>query len=64
MHIELASFTVDCKYTEWGDWSPCNEMCEQTRNRWAREVLNGNGKECDELDMTIGCFDNRVCIGK
>ena len=60
---QSSSIEVDCKYTKWNDWTPCNALCEQTRSRSVDGLPTGDSKHCDELDQSRGCIGGR-CTGK
>ncbi|CEL96695.1 unnamed protein product [Vitrella brassicaformis CCMP3155] len=48
---------VDCEY-EWGDWSDCDEKCEQKRTLKVTQEPEGKGKNCPRPD---GFQERRKC---
>ncbi len=56
---------IDCKVSEWSQWSECSGPCgagEQTRSRTILTVPANGGQECPELTESRGCtMDGASC---
>jgi len=55
---------LDCKLSEWGDWSDCTASCgvgQRQRSRDVERAAEGSGRPCsDEIEVTQPC-DLKAC---
>lgn len=56
---------IDCTYAQWSEWSPCSVSCGVGRRSRSREITREarfGGKPCDDLDDTIDCMADVLCV--
>ena len=62
---QIANFTCDCAYEDWGEWGDCTESCgdlgTKTRHRGVKWDSRNGGQECSESDMSEQTSCNRKC---
>jgi hypothetical protein len=55
---------VDCKLTEWGQWSACSKTCgmgHRFRQRGIVQAAQGSGAQCEDLLEKVACDSKREC---
>lgn len=54
---------IDCKLSDWSEWSECDKECEGGQKKRTRTILEeprNGGKKCEALEEIERCNDN-VC---
>jgi len=63
---DLGECPVDCRFSTWGEWLPCNATCDEEGHRNANRTLllagNGGSPICPEgpLNMAMECT-GKIC---
>ena len=64
--IDCDACPVDCKWGDYGDWSPCSTTCGEgtkIRSRSESIVASNGGKKCDGNSTEVSLCNEGLCPG-